>query len=109
MQTGAQPVHGVGAAYKWVTKDDQASIGPTTKSKMKCANSVRGSRKYCRITDWSLQTDDHAPVTTWYVWVYGAKLWKDQTIQDPELLKLTDFFKTLREVYDPGDWSDSES
>lgn len=48
---------------------------------------------------------DHAPVTSWYSWAYGAKLWKAQTIQDPELLKLQALFKTLREVKDPGYWS----
>ena len=45
---------------------------------------------------------------TWYYncwanWMYGAKLWKAQTTQDPELLKLTALFKTLGEMYDP-DW-----
>ena len=43
---------------------------------------------------------DHAPVTTWYSWVYGSKLWKAQTTQDPQLLKLTALFKTLHAIHD---------
>jgi len=34
-------------------------------------------------------------VTSWCLWVYGAKLWKAQTTQDPGLLKLSALFKTL--------------
>jgi hypothetical protein len=44
---------------------------------------------------------DKTPVTTWYSWVYRAKLWHAQTTQDPELLKLTALFKTLDGMYDP--------
>ena len=33
--------------------------------------------------------------TSWCTWVYGAKLWKAQTTQDPGLLKLTALFQTL--------------
>jgi hypothetical protein len=40
----------------------------------------------------------------WNNWVYGAKLWKAQTTQDAELLKLTALFKTLDAIEDP-DWS----
>jgi hypothetical protein len=40
----------------------------------------------------------------WNKWVYGAKLWKAQTTQDTELLKLTALFKTLDAINDP-DWS----
>ena len=35
------------------------------------------------------------PATSWCTWVYGAKLWKAQTTQDPSLIKLTALFKTL--------------
>ena len=47
----------------------------------------------------------HQPYKSWSSWAYGAKLWRAQTIQDPELLKLKALFKTLREVKDPGYWS----
>jgi hypothetical protein len=49
-----------------------------------------------------LRDSKHVPVTTWVNWVYGAKVWKAQTTQDPELLKLKALFETVR--YDP-DWS----
>ena len=42
------------------------------------------------------------PVTAWVHWVYGAKVWKAETTQDAELLKLKALFETVR--YDP-DWS----
>ena len=56
------------------------------------------------------------PATSWCTWVYGAKLWKAQTTQDPGLLKLSALFKTLAGErdwlvvgpHDPHD-SDSES
>jgi hypothetical protein len=55
----------------------------------------------------------HAPLTSWRTWVYGAKLWKAQTTQDPSLMKLTALFKTLGEEPDwllaESDDSDSES
>jgi hypothetical protein len=38
---------------------------------------------------------EREPVTSWCLWVYGAKLWKAQTTQDPGLLKLSALFKTL--------------
>lgn len=44
----------------------------------------------------------------WTKWVYGAKLWKAQTTQDPELLKLTALFETLSKMKDP-DWSDVDT
>ena len=37
----------------------------------------------------------NAPATSWCTWVYGAKLWKAQTTQDPGLLQLSALFKTL--------------
>jgi len=37
----------------------------------------------------------NAPATSWCTWVYGAKLWKAQTTQDPGLLQLSVLFKTL--------------
>ena len=57
---------------------------------------------------------DHVPVTTWYTWVYGSKLWNAQTTEDPELLNLTALFKTLYEIFndnclvDDSDTSDWE-
>lgn len=55
----------------------------------------------------------NAPATSWCTWVYGAKLWKAQTTQDPGLLNLTALFNTLsgeadRLIVDRDD-SDSES
>lgn len=38
----------------------------------------------------------NVPATTWCSFIYGAKLWKAQTTQDPELLKLRTLFKTIR-------------
>ena len=37
---------------------------------------------------------------SWAKLMYGAKLWKAQTTQDPELLKLTALFKTLGGMMD---------
>jgi hypothetical protein len=37
----------------------------------------------------------NAPATSWCTWVYGAKLWKAETTQDPGLLQLSALFKTL--------------
>lgn len=59
---------------------------------------------------------EREPATSWCTWVYGAKLWKAQTTQDPGLLKLSALFKTLAGErdwlvvgpHDPHD-SDSES
>ena len=56
---------------------------------------------------------EQAPVTSWYKWVYGAKLCQAQTTQDPALLKLTALFQTLGTepdwlLADPDD-SDSHS
>ena len=48
----------------------------------------------------------HAPLTSWCTWVYGAKLWKAQTTQDPSLIKLTALFNTLGEE---PDWLLAES
>ena len=44
----------------------------------------------------------HVPATAWANWVYGAKVWKAETTQDAELLKLKALFDSVR--YDP-DWS----
>jgi len=51
------------------------------------------------------------PATSWSTWVYGAKLWKAQTTQDPGLLKLTALFQTLGEESDwlLADQDDSDS
>jgi len=55
----------------------------------------------------------NVPATSWSTWVYGAKLWKAQTTQDPGLLNLTALFKTLSKEPDwtlnDTDDSDSES
>ena len=40
--------------------------------------------------------------SAWCTWVYGAKLWKAQTTEDAELVKLAALFKSMR--YDP-DWA----
>ena len=39
------------------------------------------------------------PVTAWYSWLYGAKLWKAQTTEDAGLVKLAALFKHIREVH----------
>lgn len=44
----------------------------------------------------------HVPATAWANWVYGAKVWKAETTQDAELLKVKALFDSVR--YDP-DWS----
>ncbi len=60
-----------------------------------------------------LVTTEHAPAASRLTWIYGAKLRKAQTTQDPGLLNLTALFKTLSGepdwlVVGPDD-SDSDS
>jgi hypothetical protein len=51
--------------------------------------------------------------SAWCTWVYGAKLWKAQTTEDAELVKLAALFKSMRHDPDWGgldfDQSDSDS
>jgi len=55
----------------------------------------------------------HPQYTNWVVWMYGARLWRAQTTDDPELAKLRALFKTLGDdpewlLFDTHD-SDAES
>jgi hypothetical protein len=45
------------------------------------------------------------PYNSWFSWAYGAKLWKAETIHDPELLKLKALFDYIRELSDWDDWN----
>jgi hypothetical protein len=51
----------------------------------------------------------NAPATSWCTWVYGAKLWKAQTTQDPGLLQLSALFKALGDPPDVVGRHDSDS
>jgi len=46
----------------------------------------------------------HLAHEDWVSWIYGAKLWKAQSVNDPELLKLKRLFEVLEtEAYGPDE------
>lgn len=46
----------------------------------------------------------HITEADWWMWMYGAKLWKARSVNDPELGKLMMLFKALEaEIYGPDE------
>jgi len=46
----------------------------------------------------------HLTRDDWFVWLYGAKLWKAQSVNDPEVLKLKRLFEVLEvEIFGPDE------
>ena len=60
----------------------------------------------CERGDWLYDVDAHfhnLARDDWVAWVYGAKLWKAQSADDPELLKLKRLFEALEaEILGPN-------
>jgi len=54
---------------------------------------------------------NYDPPTAWVSWTYAAKLWKAETTEDPELLKLKAFFEAMSyaSASDISQESDSDS
>ena len=61
----------------------------------------------CDCGNWVYNVDAHfhnLARDDWVAWVYGAKLWKAQSANDPELLKLKRLFEVLEtEAYGPDE------
>ena len=90
----------LGAPCKFKAWFDQqlAMHGLTTIQGVQLGQDPVGPHMSCNDGDSVYDVDAHFHHITrddWFIWMYGSKLWKAKTVNDPELMKLQALFRSL--------------